>query len=181
MNIYMLDRKLYHIIVQALGEDFIKTYPDDFSKRIIVQKVLYLLTHGKSNLNITLPYQWSFYLYGPYSSEIAHMIYHINDFLRELDERPLELEDNEKSVIQNFNKFKEVIDEERHRNKDFQKIPEEQLYEIIATLIYASKQLGSNKNEIFKQFVNFKPELKESLSKSMFNNIYSILNQYNYI
>ena len=50
----MLDRKLYHIIVEALGEDFIKAYPEDFSKRIIVQKVLYLLTHGKSNLNIKL-------------------------------------------------------------------------------------------------------------------------------
>lgn len=177
----MIDRKLYHVILQALGEDFIKTYPDDLSIRIIVQKVLYLLTHGKSNLNITFPYQWSFYLYGPYSSEIAHMIYHINDFLHDLDKKPLELEENEKSVILNFNKFKEVIDEERQRNKDFQNIPEEQLYEIIATLIYASKQLGSNKNEILRQFANFKPELKERVSKSMFNNLYSILNQYNYI
>jgi len=177
----MIDRKLYHVILQALGEDFIKAYPDNLSIRIIVQKVLYLLTHGKSNLNITLPYQWSFYLYGPYSSEIAHMIYHFNDFLHELDERPLELEDNEKSVIQNFNRFKEDIDEERHHNKDYQKIPEEQLYEIIATLIYASKQLGSNKNEIFSQFFNFKPELKESVSESMLSNIYTILYQYNYI
>lgn len=177
----MLDRKLYYVIVQALGEDFIKAYPDDFSKRIIVQKVLYLLTHGKSNLNITFPYQWSFYLYGPYSSEIAHMIYHINDFLRDLDEKPLELEENEKSVILNFNKFKKVIDDERQRNKYFQNIPEEQLYETIATLIYASKQLGSNKNEIFKQFAKIKPELKENVSKSMFNHLYSILNQYNYI
>jgi len=177
----MIDRKLYHVILQALGEDFIKAYPDDLSIRIIVQKVLYLLTHGKSNLNITFPYQWSFYLYGPYSSEIAHMIYHINDFLRDLDKRPLELEENEKSVILNFNKFKKVIDEERQRNKDFQNIPEEQLYEIIATLIYASKQLGSNKNEIFRHFFNFKPELKESVSKSMFSHLYSILNQYNYI
>ena len=177
----MLDRKLYYVIVQALGEDLLKAYPDEFSKRIIIQKVLYLLTHGKSNLNITFPYQWSFYLYGPYSSEIAHMIYHINDFLHDLDKKPLELEENEKSVILNFNKFKEVIDEERQRNKDFQNIPEEQLYEIIATLIYASKQLGSNKDEIFRQFINFKPELEESVSKSMFNHLYSILNLYNYI
>ncbi len=177
----MLDRKLYHIIVQALGEDFIRAYPDDFSKRIIVQKVLYLLTHGKSNLKITLPYQWSFYLYGPYSSEIAHMIYHINDFLHELDDRSIELEGNEISVIQNFNRFKEDFNETRRHNQDFQRIPEEQLYEIIATLIYASRQLGSNRNEIFSQFFNFKPELRDTVSESMLNNICNILYQYNYI
>jgi len=175
----MLDRKLYSVIAQALGEDFIKAYPDDFSKRIIVQKVLYLLTHGKSSLS--LPYQWSFYLYGPYSSEIAHMIYHINDFSQELEDYSFELEENEKSIIQNFNRFKEYIDEKRVQNQDLQRISEEQIYEISATLIYAAKQLGTNTNEIFRHFFNFKPELKDTVSESMLNDIYTTLYQYNYI
>ena len=177
----MLDRKLYNVIAQALGEDFIRAYPEDFSKRVIVQKVLYLLTHGKSNQKITLPYQWSFYLYGPYSSEIAHMIYHINDFLHEIKDNPLELEEIEKSVIKNFNRFKEDIDKRRYQSRDFQRMSEEQLYEIIATLIYASKQLGSNKNEILGHFFNFKPEFKDTVSESMLNDIFTVLYQYNYI
>ncbi|MFX1569039.1 MAG: hypothetical protein ACFFCV_11810 [Promethearchaeota archaeon] len=176
----MLDRKLYNVIEQALGEDFITAYPISFSKRIIVQKALYLLTHGKSNLKVTLPYQWSFYLHGPYSSEIAHMIYHINDFLHELD-KSYKLDENEKSVIQNFKKFKEDIDQKRQRIRDFQRISEEQLYEIIATLIYASKQLGAIRNELIRQFYNFKPELKGSVPESMLNSICSILSQYNYL
>ena len=39
----MLDNKLFQVVKDVLNEDYIFEYPEDFKKRMIVQKTLYLL------------------------------------------------------------------------------------------------------------------------------------------
>ncbi len=177
----MLDRRLYKIIEYALGETYANEYSNKFSTRIIVQKILYLLTHGTSNPKISLPYRWTFYLHGPYSSEIAHMLYHINQFQSELNNQPIKLEENDKLRIEHFLKFKQELDEKKTENRDFQKLTEEELYEILTTLTYAAGQIGNNKKELINMFTKFKPDLRKRISESVLNTIYTLLVNFSYI
>ena len=174
----MLDRRLSKLVEGSLGINYVKEYPNDFSKRIIVQKVLYLLTHGKSSPKIKIPYRWSFYLRGPYSSEIAHMLYHINDHLEETFKNPIEVDENDKEGIENFIKFKEELIKAK---KIAPNLDEEELYELIATITYAALQIGNDEDKLFLNLKNFKPELTEKLTGSCFKSILEILSQHNYI
>lgn len=177
----MLDRRLYKIIESALDETSIKNYIEDFSSRVIVQKVLYILSHGKSNPKLDLPYKWSFYLHGPYSSDIAHMLYHINDFWNELKDKTIELNKEDNKVIKFFKDFKKNLDTLKKENNDLNRISEAELYEILATLIYIAKQIGKEEIILINKLKTMKPELSEKMTSSVSNSIYHLLNNYNYI
>jgi len=173
----MLDHKLYKILIEVLDKKHFTQYPEDFSKRIIVQKTLYILTHGKDNRKLSLPYKWSFYLRGPYSSEIAHMIYYMNDYLPSLEENKsrIQLDEEEIKAISHFQDFRKAllsIDEE---------INEEDLFEIAATILYISEQIGNDINKITDKFEDFKPNLKQKISSDNFNKILDLMSQFNYI
>lgn len=177
----MLDRRLYKIIKETLGKDYVENYPEDLKIRIIVQKTLYLLTHGNSKFKISLPYKWSFYLQGPYSSDIAHMLFHIKEFWEEIDNKSIELEEQDKKGIEHFNEFIKNIEEIMNKNKDIQRISKHELYELMATLTYAAGQIGNNKDEIRDVFSDLKSSLKEKVSNSIFNSSYEILEKFSYI
>lgn len=172
----MLDLKLYKIIIDALGKDYFDYYPEDFSKRILVQKALYLLTHGRANPKINLSYKWSFYLHGPYSSEIAHVLYDMNDFSTSLlDETQDTLNDEEIETIKHFKKFDK-------KNVPFlDKLSKEELYEMFATIIYISEQVEHDKSKIEQKFGIFKPELREKISSKDFDAILETMKEFSYI
>jgi len=172
----MLDRKLYKIIIDALGKVHFDYYPEDFSKRILVQKVLYLLTHGRANPKINLAYKWSFYLHGPYSSEIAHMLYYMNDFsISLLGEAQDILNDQEIESINHFKEFDKKI-------KPFlNKLSKEDLYEMFATITYISEQVEHDKSRIEQKFGIFKPELKDKIKSKDFDTILETMTEFNYI
>jgi uncharacterized protein YwgA len=174
----MLDRKLYKIIEQTLGEQFIKDYPNDFHKRKIVQKMLYLVTNGKNSPKIELPYDWNFYLHGPYCPDIAHMIYHINDLWYELKNYPISLNDSEKESIEHFLMFKKRID---YIKTKFSEFTEDELYEILATLTYAAKQVGDDNQVLIESFIRFKPDLKYRMNEQISDFILSNLKEFEYI
>ena len=175
----MLDRKLYKIIIDTLGKAHFDYYPKDFSKRILVQKVLYLHTHGKTNPKISLPYRWSFYLHGPYSSEIAHMLYYMNDFSTLLADETektqdiLNLEENE--IIANFKVFDKKITTFCYN------LSKEDLYEMFATITYISEQVDYDKSRIEQKFEVFKPELREKINSKDFETILDTMKEFNYI
>jgi len=165
----MLDRKLYRII-NVLNKEYFYKYS---VYHIIVQKALYLLTHGKTNPKLTLPYKWSFYLRGPYSSEIAHMIYYMIDYLPSLDKSRIQLDEEEIKAITHFQDFRKAllsIDEE---------INEEDLFEMITIIVYISEQV--NRSKIEQKFYEFKPELKNKISKKKFKIILNKLSEFGYI
>ena len=177
----MLDRKLYQIIVESLGEIYFNEYPDNFFTRIIVQKVLYLLTHGHKNPKISIPYDWNFYIRGPYSSEIAHMVYHLNNFKANIKDIKVELNSDEQESITHFNKFKTDFDKLIQKYEDILKIGDADFYELIATLTYIGLQLGTDKKKIIEKFKRFKPTLSEKLNDYQFNEFIEILTNNNYI
>jgi len=163
----MLDRKLYRII-NALNKEYFYQYS---VYHIIVQKALYLLTHGKTNPKLTLPYKWSFYLRGPYSSEIAHMIYYMNDYLPSLDKSRIQLDEEEIKAITHFQDFnKEILG--YYNDK-------EELFEMITIIVYISEQV--NRSKIEQKFNEFKPELKNKISKKKFKIILNKLSKFGYI
>jgi len=177
----MLDRKLYKIIIDALGKEHFDNYPEDFSKRILVQKVLYLLTHGKTNPKISLPYRWNFYLHGPYSSEIAHMLYYMNDFSTlladETEKTQNILDPEENGIITNFKVFDEEISNLNHQHH----LSYEELYEMFATITYISEQVDHDKSKIELKFGIFKPELKEKINSKDFDAILETMTEFSYI
>ncbi|MFX1298340.1 MAG: hypothetical protein ACFFD2_26230, partial [Promethearchaeota archaeon] len=169
------------IIEKSLGQSFIIDYPKKFSTRVIVQKVLYLLTHGNLNPKLKIPYKWSFYLHGPYSPEIANMIYHINDLSNELDRMQIHLGDNEIKAINHFLDFNKSLTKQKNEIKGFNALSEEELFEILATLTYMAKQVGGYQKKISDSFKRFKPELDKKMSKPVLNSIFSNLTKYGYI
>ena len=175
----MLDRKLYKIIIEALGKAHFDNYPEDFSKRILVQKVLYLLTHGRANPKISLSYKWSFYLHGPYSSEIAHMLYYMNDYSVLLADESEEIQNipnlEESEIIANFKEFDKKIATFRYN------LSKEDLYEMFATITYISEQVDYDKSRIEQKFGIFKPELKEKINSKDFDAILETMTEFNYI
>ncbi|QEE14797.1 hypothetical protein DSAG12_00614 [Promethearchaeum syntrophicum] len=172
----MLDRKLYRIIIDTLGKAHFEYYPDNFSKRILVQKVLYLLTHGKANPKLHLAYKWSFYLHGPYSSEIAHMVYYMNDFSASLLDETQDILD--KQEIEAINHFKEF---DKETTPFLDKLSKEDLYEMFATITYISEQVDYNKTSIEQKFGIFKPELREKINMEDFDAILETMTEFNYI
>lgn len=172
----MLDRKLYKIIIDTLGKAHFDYYPEDFSKRILVQKVLYLLTHGKANPKLSLAYKWSFYLHGPYSSEIAHVLYDMNDFSTSLLVETQDILDvNEIESIKHFKEFDKKI------APFLNKLSKEDLYEMLATIIYISEQVEHDKSRIEQKFGIFKPELREKISSKDFDAILETMKESSYI
>lgn len=174
----MLDKDLYKIIEQLIGKSYFLEYTNNFFYRIIVQKVLYLLTHGRSNPKISLPYQWNFYLRGPYSSGIAHMIYHMSDFKDDVISKSRELNESFKDPLNHFNKFKEELDPFLKQYETDLKINKADIYELLATLTYISMQIGSNKDKLFEKLKQFKPDLSKKLP---LEDMHKILIKFNYI
>lgn len=171
----MLDNKLFQVVKDVLNEDYIFEYPEDFKKRMIVQKTLYLLFHGKNTYQIRFPYKWSFYIRGPYSSDIAHMMYYMaeldpNEFG---DEKLLSFKEIEK--IQEYKKFKNDI--ERFKQN---RINEEDL-EVLATLTYIGSQLGENGEKIIKKFYDHKPELADTYKPEKLSVFCALLSEYGFI
>ncbi|WP_457557930.1 hypothetical protein [Candidatus Harpocratesius sp.] len=189
----MLDRKLYKIIIDALNRECFIKYPESFSNRIIVQKTLYLLTHGRTTPKLTLPYKWNFYLRGPYSSEIAQMLYYMNDFSMILKEDEPQyvlnvLNEEEIKAIEHFKEFKEFVEKFKKTNKTNKtnsnvdsEINDEELYEMFATIVYISDQVGNNLSMIKQKFNEFKPELKSKINDEEFKIILNKLSEFGYI
>jgi uncharacterized protein YwgA len=172
----VLDRKLYILVKKALGEEFITEYPNDFNTRLIVQKMLYLISHGMANPKVDLPYNWSFYLRGPYSSEIAHAIYHINETIHELASEDIPIIPEEDRAIHHFVSFK---DELKTMEKQY-KIPLMHFFETVASLVYFCKGRNLDKTMILDKFKRLKPELFKELGEPILKELMDQLNQYCY-
>ena len=177
----MLDKDLFKIIEKSLDKSYFLQYTNNFSYRIIVQKLLYLLTHGRSNPKLSLPYSWNFYLRGPYSPGIAHMIYHMDKFKSDLINESLELEERFENPINHFLNFKEELDSLIKQYSKYPMINISDFYELLATLTYISIQIGSNKDKLFEKLKQFKPDLSEKLPQMPLEDMYNILIKFDYI
>ena len=167
----MLDRRLYQIIEKSLGIEYFTNYVRNFNDRIITQKVLYLLIH-KDNNPINLNYKWTFYLHGPYSSEIAHMIYYMNEFKPNLKDSQDLLNPNEKVEIESLkivlSKIKKIkINELSYSEK----------LELITSTLFFKNKLEDKPKIIFDKLKKIKLELCKTLSYEEYRPLYLFTNQ----
>jgi uncharacterized protein YwgA len=172
----MLDRKLNLIIKEALGEQYVAGYPKEFSKRLVVQKMLYLLSHGKRNPKINLSYDWSFYLRGPYSSEIASAIYHVNNLQHELGKKKIELKTSEKDAISKFKKLRESLLELMTKHGVDSEID---TFESISTMVYFINQ-DASRDEIIPDFKKIKKDLSDKLPRDFLISLIDLLEEFGY-
>ena len=177
----MIDRRLYEIIKHILNESAIKSYPKEFSIRIIIQKILYLLTHGSENPQIDIPYKWNFYLHGPYSPEISQMIYHMNEVFDEIPNKKVDLKRRELEAIEHFMELKDELEKSQLNDPALKDLDKKEIYEIIATLTYISNQMRVDKSKLLEKFRKFKPELENKISSDAYELFYSLLKKYQYI
>lgn len=176
----MIDRYLYRVIKESLGESYINQYTSDFSTRLIVQKVLYLLTHGKENPKLDLDYQWSFYIRGPYSSDIAHMLYHINALEINMDESRVELKKEDEKAIKHVKEVLNGLNDLLKKNEGTS-ISKEEFFELVATLTYIASQIGTDPEKLRQKLKDFKSDIEKKLEEHLFNELHELLLNYNYI
>ncbi|MHA1334292.1 MAG: hypothetical protein ACTSVV_03175 [Promethearchaeota archaeon] len=194
----MIDRKLHKTLEKIWGKHYLEDYcsKNFFEIRIVIQKTLYLLMHNDNHkIEFLQPYKWTFYLRGPYSSDIAHMLFHINNLKSEIDKKEIKFNEEELKSIDLFIQFKNKLEEindlnKKNQNKDYF-INISDIFEAAATLLYIYRDLNSNLNEKDKINLNFnkisrvfkelKLELSERLRNEQLSKIFNLLKEFNYI
>lgn len=175
----MIDYKLVNIITELLGEKSLIEYPEDFKIRLLTQKILYILTHSKEN-PIELPYRWTFYIRGPYSSELPHMLYYISKFdINEIKTKKkfiVEYENKNEKAIKRFMDLSKVL----FNNYKIDSSNAGDL-EALATLLYIKLQIKSSKEDILKKFRLHKPEMTESYPDKKLESFLEQLEAFNYV
>lgn len=173
----MLDRKLYYVIAKILGEDFVTGYTEKFSTRIIVQKMLYLLTHGVRSPRVSLPYSWSFYLRGPYSPEIAHALYYVNEVFDEIPKEQVQLSTEETAAVSHLSQTLKLIEDQRKKRGISNS---ENVFEAAATLVYFGERKQFDKELLIQKLKAFKPNFYKLLRTDFLSELVTVLNENGY-
>jgi uncharacterized protein YwgA len=106
-------------------------FKNDFDKRLILQKTIYLLQ--AFGLNIGYTYNW--YLRGPYSSELAHTAYEV----AERYDRDLVVEFNNEETEEKFEQFLEFMADKKHS---------QYALEAVASIHFLAKLFSEQNEEI---------------------------------
>ncbi len=119
----------------------------EFDNRIKYQKIIYLLQAS----GISLGYGFNWYIKGPYSSPLAHILFEIDD----------EIYEKSKKII--FNDHKHIVKELKNFKKKLGKDFNDIIYlEILASLHYIHKVYGKDElNTLRKKLLEVKPNLEE--------------------
>lgn len=121
----------------------------EFDRRIQYQKIIYLLQSS----GISLGYGFNWYIKGPYSSPLAHVLYEIDDAAYE-ENKNLVFNDHER-IIKELNDF---------RNKLGDDIDNVNYLEVLASLHYINKANFSGKGrfpDLRRRLLEAKPVLNE--------------------
>ncbi len=125
---------------------------DLFGDRLVLQKKIFLL----KELGFDLGYEFSPYLRGPYCSELATDGYKI----KTLTEIKTDFCSNDSlKILSELSK--------NHENDIY-------WFEMLASLVYLSKNNTFSKNELKEKLFNYKPHLND---ESMFEEAYAILKE----
>lgn len=124
---------------------------NSLSNRIILQKTVYILSKMKyPNIN---SYKYSFYIYGPYSTDVASDAYSL---AKEKDNNSIAFSDEELQIL---SKFDEMINNVSSNVKD---MPKHTQLELLADIIHFNRDESiKNKNKLFNRL---------TLKHSYFNN-----------
>ncbi len=140
----------------------------EFDTRIQYQKIIYLLQSS----GISLGYGFNWYVKGPYSSPLAHVLYEIDDATYQQNKN-LVFNDHER-IIKELNDF---------RNKLGDDINKVNYLEVLASLHYINKANFSGKGrfpDLKRRLLEAKPVLNEIDNiESLIKKAYDHLSEFN--
>lgn len=124
-------------------------YPDfsisNFENRLKLQKIIYLL----QNKVVDLGFNFTLYLYGPYSTDLTKLAYYIDDFNKST---PIKFE--EEPIEKKFTEFVKAISPYKNNVK---------WLECVATLhLFQNLYPTNSKNEIFNRIIDIKPKFDKN-------------------
>lgn len=140
------DNLLYKLITDVLGNHVVEEYKDSYSKRLMVQKLIYIF----QGLNDVEGYDFGWYLAGPYSTELTTQMYNKISNVSEVKKHKWD-------ELQFNGKGKEFVE----RTKQFFAVDEGELgkenlskaawFELLASLFYLKKRDNvQSKEELVK-------------------------------
>lgn len=135
-------------ILQLVGLDHIDM--DNFDNRLIYQKIIYLL----QNYGLSLGYGYSWYVKGPYSSELAKTLFNITPQISS-ESAGFVFQDNEK-IVSKITNFNSILKDE---------IQNPLFLEVLASIVFIQKSLHLNQNtheKLRDELLKLKPKLQEN-------------------
>ena len=123
---------------------------NDFSNRIKYQKIIYLLQAS----GVSLGYGFNWYIRGPYSSPLAHVLFNIIEDDTYENSKTLTFNDNAK-IVSSLDAFTKKIDEN---------INDIDYLEVLASLHYINKSTFSgngNYSDLKRKLLDVKPNLMQ--------------------
>jgi len=116
-------------ILQLVGIDHVDM--DNFDNRLIYQKIIYLL----QNYGLSLGYGYSWYVKGPYSSELAKTLFNITPQIT-TESASFAFHDND-LIIRKIAEFKSILNHE---------IGNPLFLEVLASIVFIQKSLRLQEN-----------------------------------
>ena len=143
----------------------------EFSNRLKYQKIVYLL----QSFGLSLDYDFSWYLKGPYSSRLAHVLYYIESHpLIYQDSKQLTFKDND-VIVEELNKFKKTLGSS---------INDVLYLEVLASLYYINMARFSGNGTITQlkdSLFDIKPDLRNrTKNNEIIQKAYQDLNNFTY-
>lgn len=133
-------------ILQLVGIDHVDM--DNFDNRLIYQKIIYLL----QNYGLSLGYGYSWYVKGPYSSELAKTLFNITPQVT-AESASFVFHEND-LILRKLTEFKSILSHEI-RNPLF--------LEVLASIVFIQKSLRLLENtQVKNELLKLKPKLKEN-------------------
>ena len=191
----MLDLELFYTVERLTKEKenaFSKyCLKENIDYRILIQKKLYLLTHGMKE-KLDLPYEWNFYIYGPYSSEMAHMIYHLNDYYDYIKEnnKLKKVAGEKRDQIDRLIESLERLEQELKNLMKALDLKYHEIYEIAATVHYIALDILDQKPTISRddliQWITYnfnilKEKFRDKIKKEDIGKILNYLIRYKFL
>ncbi|MCK5467385.1 MAG: hypothetical protein KAI99_02720 [Cyclobacteriaceae bacterium] len=133
------------ILSKVFGILGIEPVMEPFEKRILYQKIVYLLQSS-----LSLGYGFTWYVRGPYSPHLTRVLFDIN---------PETYSDSQNINFKNHEKIEQLLED--FKNKLGDKLEDPIFLEVLASLHYLNKERESDLPFLKHRLLSLKPNLKE--------------------
>lgn len=160
---------LYRVLKDLAPYDLISDYSWNFESRLIAQKIIYMF----QKLNNVNSFNYSWYLNGPYSSELTEKMY--NDIITMSDKEKTKFDKksfNEKGMkmLSKVESFFRFIDEHDY---DMDK---DEAYELAASLYYLNDRYEfKDDSDLIKKLIENKPKYTKEITEKVLSDIRAYL------
>lgn len=134
---------------------------DAFENRLLIQKAIYLL----QSIGMELNYDFSWYLYGPYSPELASEVYAIYPILNSLINE-YKFTENDQKFIRKMKQVKNGLNQESKKLG----LNIVDAFELAASIVFIVRHnANDDMNFVISNLTSLKPKFKEKEIEGIYN------------